>query len=44
MVFGGRRQVELGEDAARRLDWYLPSWLGWLPGVRRESAALPSEA
>jgi RND superfamily putative drug exporter len=25
-------------------NWYLPRWLGWLPGVRREPAALPSEA
>jgi uncharacterized membrane protein YdfJ with MMPL/SSD domain len=25
-------------------NWYLPSWLGWLPGVSREPAALPSEA
>jgi len=25
-------------------NWYLPSWLRWLPGVRREPAALPSEA
>ena len=25
-------------------NWYLPSWLAWLPGVTREPAALPSEA